>query len=148
MNDTTETSKHGAWLLMLSAAAILMITMGARQTTGLFSPINTSTGLGIVAISFALAVGQFVWGAVQPVSGYLGQIRVGSSHHRGRRLAGTRHCADTLCGYAVGIAADDGNLERSRRRRGSFSILIGATAQRLPAAKRSFAAGFINAGAH
>jgi predicted MFS family arabinose efflux permease len=29
---------------------------------------------------------------------------------------------------------------------GSFSILIGATAQRLPVAKRSFAAGFINAG--
>ena len=29
---------------------------------------------------------------------------------------------------------------------GSFSILIGATAQRLPAEKRAFAAGFINAG--
>jgi MFS family permease len=29
---------------------------------------------------------------------------------------------------------------------GSFSILIGATAQRLPAARRPFAAGFINAG--
>ena len=29
---------------------------------------------------------------------------------------------------------------------GSFSILIGATAQRLPPERRAFAAGFINAG--
>ena len=47
-----------------------MVTMGARQSLGLFvSPLNTSTGLGIVTISFAMAVAQFVWGAVQPVAG-------------------------------------------------------------------------------
>jgi hypothetical protein len=57
-----STSRHpGAWTLMLTAAAILMITMGARQSLGLFvSPLNTGTGLGIVAISFAMAVGQFM----------------------------------------------------------------------------------------
>jgi MFS family permease len=55
---------------MLTAAAILMITMGARQSLGLFvSPLNSATGLGIVAISFALAVGQFVWGVSQPIFG-------------------------------------------------------------------------------
>lgn len=43
---------------------------GARQSAGLFvSPLNTSTGLGIVSISFALAIGQFVWGLAQPVFG-------------------------------------------------------------------------------
>ena len=58
------------WGLLLTAAAMLMITMGARQTTGLFvQPIHQSTGVGIAAISFALAIGQFVWGAVQPVFG-------------------------------------------------------------------------------
>ena len=37
-----------------TAAAILTITMGIRQSLGLFiSPLNTATGLGIVAISFA-----------------------------------------------------------------------------------------------
>ncbi|HBI70326.1 MAG TPA: MFS transporter, partial [Massilia sp.] len=55
---------------MLAASAILMITMGARLTTGLFlSPINTATGLGIASISFAMAIGQFMWGASQPVFG-------------------------------------------------------------------------------
>ncbi len=47
-----------------------MITMGIRQSMGLFvSPLNTSTGLGIVAISFALAVGQLMWGVAQPIFG-------------------------------------------------------------------------------
>src|SRR3954469_25919179 len=52
-----------------AAAAVLMVTMGARNTLGLFvSPINSSTGLGVVTISFALAIAQFVWGAVQPLA--------------------------------------------------------------------------------
>ena len=55
---------------MFIAAAILTITMGTRQSMGLFvSPLNSATGLGIVAISFAMAVGQFVWGASQPIFG-------------------------------------------------------------------------------
>src|SRR4051812_46989158 len=81
MTTQTEMTPRAAWLLILAAAAILMITMGARLTTGLFiSPINTATGLGIASISFALAIGQFVWGAAQPVFGIVadkyGSVRV------------------------------------------------------------------------
>ncbi|HEY9192779.1 MAG TPA: MFS transporter, partial [Methyloversatilis sp.] len=55
---------------VLCAALLLMISMGVRQSTGLFiSPINTTTGLGVVSLSFALAIGQFVWGAIQPIAG-------------------------------------------------------------------------------
>ena len=62
MQNQTQMTPGTAWVLTLAAAAILMITMGARLTTGLFvSPINTSTGLGIVSIGFAMAVGQFMW---------------------------------------------------------------------------------------
>ncbi len=58
--------------ITLSAAGVLMITMGARQSLGLFvSPIHDSTGLGVAAISLALAVGQFAWGAIQPLAGAL-----------------------------------------------------------------------------
>ena len=60
------------WLVVLAATAIVMITMGGRQVSGLFiAPISASAGLGIVAISFALAVGQFTWGLSQPVFGAL-----------------------------------------------------------------------------
>ena len=63
------------WGLLATASAVLMITMGVRQTTGLFvDPIHRDTGIGIAAISFALAVGQFVWGAVQPLFGALAHV--------------------------------------------------------------------------
>ena len=58
----TTKDRRAYWILVLCASAILMITMGVRQSPGLFvSPLNTATGLGIVTISFALAVGQFVF---------------------------------------------------------------------------------------
>src|SRR5512133_3913583 len=71
MNNTEPNIAPGtAWVLMLTAAAIMMLTMGARQTMGLFlSPLNTATGLGIASISLALAVGQLIWGVAQPLFG-------------------------------------------------------------------------------
>src|SRR3989442_12581290 len=65
-----RTWSRPAVVVTLSAAGILTVTMGARQSLGLFvSPLNTSTGLGITTISLALAVGQFMWDAIQPVAG-------------------------------------------------------------------------------
>jgi len=63
-------NQPGVWITTLMAASILMITMGTRQSMGLYvGPLNTDTGLGIVSISLAMAIGQFVWGAVQPIAG-------------------------------------------------------------------------------
>lgn len=62
--------RPGALSITLAAAAILMLTMGSRQSFGLFiSPISASTGMGIATISFALAVETLTWGAIQPVAG-------------------------------------------------------------------------------
>ena len=48
----------GALLTTLLAAGILAITMGTRQSLGLFvSPLNSATGLGIATISLAMAIG-------------------------------------------------------------------------------------------
>lgn len=60
----------GFWLILLSAAACFAVTMGTRQSMGLFlSPINTNTGLGINQISLAFAFGQLWWGLTQPFAG-------------------------------------------------------------------------------
>lgn len=139
---------HAYWPLLLAAGAILTVTMGVRQSLGLFvSPLNTSTGLGIVAISFAMAVGQFVWGATQPIFGAVAD-----------RYGSTRVIALGAVLLAAGCALTPfvqsewmllmsvGLLMSAGAGAGSFSILIGATASRLPPERRAFAAGFINAG--
>ncbi len=148
MSTPTELSPRAAWLLMLAAAAILMITMGARLTTGLFiSPINSSTGLGIVSISFALAVGQFVWGAAQPIFGAVadkyGPVRV---IILGAFMLAIGMAMTPFMSSQAGLLFSMGLLSAAGAGAGSFSILIGATAQTLPPQRRAFAAGFINAG--
>ncbi|MDL2354409.1 MAG: MFS transporter [Pseudomonadota bacterium] len=148
MPTQTEMTPRAAWLLILAAAAILMITMGARLTTGLFmSPINTATGLGIAKISLALAVGQFVWGAAQPVFGAVAD-KYGSAKViiLGALMLAAGLALTPFVGSQWGLMFTMGFLSAAGAGAGSFSILIGATAQRLPAARRPFAAGFINAG--
>ncbi|HYN40111.1 MAG TPA: MFS transporter, partial [Rhodospirillales bacterium] len=141
--------RRSSWIIMGCAAAILAITMGIRQTSGLFiDPINNSTGLGIVAISFALAVSQFVWGLVQPLFGAIADKRgplatlVSGALLLAAGLALTPFAArsEWMLVMTLGI------LTAAGAGAGSFSVLIGASAQRLPAERRSFAAGFINAG--
>lgn len=147
----TATAPHPAtryWPLVLAATAMLMITMGVRQSMGLFvAPIGRSTGLGIAEISFALAIGQFVWGAVQPVFGAIADQR-----GPGRVLVagGVLLAAGMVLAPALpsqwGLLLTLGILSAAGAGAGSFSILIGATAQHMPAEKRSMAAGVINAG--
>jgi MFS family permease len=137
-----------AVIVTLSAASILMVTMGARQSLGLFvSPLNSSTGLGITTISFALAVGQFMWGAIQPVAG-----AVADRYGPGKVLVaglvvlsiGTALTPFMTSGFGLVIAL--GVLAAIGSGAGSFSVLIGAAARHLPEDRRGKAAGIINAG--
>lgn len=148
MNVATDNHPGSYWPLLLAAAAILMITMGARQMLGLFvSPLNTATGLGIVSISFAMAVGQFVWGASQPIFGAVAD-RYGSSRVivAGGLLLALGLAITPFMDSEWGLMLSLGVLVSAGAGAGSFSILIGATARRLPPEKRSFGSGFINAG--
>ena len=137
-----------AWVLMLASSAILAITMGSRQSVGLFvSPIDEATGLGIVSISFAFAVGQFMWGLAQPIFGAIADKR--GSH--GVLVVGTFMLAGglALTPYVTsewGLVMTMGILSAAGAGAGSFSILIGATTHQLAPERRAFAGGFINAG--
>lgn len=144
----SESRSQNWWLITLLAAALLMVTMGARQSLGLFvSPLNTSTGLGIVTISFAMAVGQFVWGAVQPIAG-----AVADRYGPGRVLAAgliimaLGSALTPLMTTGLGLVFSLGLLSAIGSGAGSFSVLIGAAAQRVSAEHRGTAAGVINAG--
>jgi MFS family permease len=144
-----SSSAHAAaWTLVIAAAAILMVTTGVRQSLGLFiSPLNTSTGLGIVGISFALAVGQFFWGASQPIFGAFAD-RYGPTPviMIGGLLMAVGMALTPFVSSQWALVMTLGVLSAAGAGAGSFSILIGATAQRLAPERRAFAAGFINAG--
>jgi MFS family permease len=141
-------AKRQYWTLIISAGLILAVSTGLRNTLGLFvSPLNTSTGLGIVSISFALAVGQFVWGAAQPLFGALadraGSVRIIAL---GAVLLALGLALTPFMHTELGLILCLGVVSAAGAGGASFSILMGAPAQHLPAERRAFASGFINAG--
>jgi predicted MFS family arabinose efflux permease len=137
-----------AFAVTLAAAAFLMVTMGVRQSFGLFiSPLNSSTGLGIATISFALAIGQFTWGAIQPVAGALADRHgPGKVLVAGALLLAAGMALTPFMGSSFGLIVSLGLLASIGSGLGSFSVLIGAASQRLPAESRGKAAGVVNAG--
>jgi MFS family permease len=145
---TSVRSTRRYWLLVLAASALLMITMGSRQTIGLFvSPLNTATGLGIATISFAVAISQFVWGLAQPICGaYADRYGPGRVLVVGALMLAGGMALTPFASSELALVLILGVLTAAGAGAGSFSILIGAVAQRLPAERRAFAAGFINAG--
>ena len=138
----------GVWMTTLMASSILMITMGSRQATGLYvGPLNTDTGLGIVAISLAMAIGQFVWGAAQPIAGAF-------ADKYGPRPVLLYGVLILVIGSALtpfvtsswGLILTMGVMTAIGAGACSFSVLLGAAAQRMPTESRGVASGIINAG--
>lgn len=148
LNNVRPSTYASVWLITLSAAIILAITQGARQTTGMYvSPINTDTGLGIANIAFAMAVGQFVWGAVQPLSGALaGRVGYAPMLAIGVFLMILGSVITPFMTTTLGLVIALGVIQAAGAGIGSFSLLMGAVANRIPAEKRPFASGVINAG--
>jgi predicted MFS family arabinose efflux permease len=141
-------ARRRALALILASATIILITTGSRQSTGLFvQPIMSDTGMTIASVSFALAIGQLMWGATQPFMGAL-------ADHYGARPVVTLGAVLLAIGSILTAFASTeitllltlGVLSAIGASAGSFSILIGSTARNIGPERRSLAAGIINAG--
>lgn len=136
------------WKPVAFASIVLMITMGIRQTVGLFvHPIVNATTMSIAEMSMALAVGQLMWGVFQPLLGAWADKRgpfpvllTGAI-----LLAFGQFCTAWAASF-LPMTLAQGLLSPAGAAAGSFSILIGIVAGRLAADKRSVASGVINAG--
>src|SRR6266851_2127403 len=146
--DTSPAAGRFPWPLVATAAIILLITMGARQTIGLFiAPLDSATGLGIVSISLAVAIGQFVWGLAQPVFGaFADRYGPGRVITFGGIMLAIGTAATPFVRSEWELIAVLGIVSAFGAGAGSLSILIGSVMQRLPGERRLSAAGIINAG--
>lgn len=138
----------GVWITTLMAASILMITMGTRQSMGLYvGPLNTDTGLGIVSISLAMAIGQFVWGAIQPIAGaFADKYGPRPVLLVGLLLLVLGSALTPFISSSIGLILTMGVITAMGSGACSFSVLLGAAAQRMPTESRGVASGIINAG--
>jgi MFS family permease len=142
------TRRWGLWTVLLAAAGTFALTMGARQSMGLFlGDLNTATHLGLGQISLAFAFGQLWWGLTQPFAGAMAD-RLGA----GRVLAvgvvlvalGTiitpyMHSTGGLI-FAIGLLAAGGAGMAGP------AVLMATTTRLIPPERRGLATGIVNAG--
>ena len=144
----TESRRLAVWLVLLAAAGTFALTMGVRQTMGLFlSPLNTSTGLGLASISLAFAFGQLWWGITQPFAGAIAD-KVGAGRVL---LAGTALVAlgTFLTPYmtsTLGLVVAIGVLAAGGAGMAGPAVLMSATTRLIPPERRGLATGIVNAG--
>jgi predicted MFS family arabinose efflux permease len=141
-------ARRALWLVLLAAAGTFALTMGARQSMGLFiGPLNTATGLGLASISLAFAFGQLWWGLTQPLAGIVAD-RVGAGRvllagivlvALGTALVPFMQSTPGLV-FAIGVLAAGGAGMAGP------AVLMAATTRLVPAERRGLASGIVNAG--
>lgn len=141
-------TRRTMFLILFAGATLFALTLGIRSATALFiSAINTQTGMGLVAISFAFGVAQLVWGISQPIAG-----AIADRHGAGRVIAGgilmvaAGVALIPVASTAVFLTFTVGILLAGGAGAAGLSVLLAAMARLLPVEKRAMASGIVNAG--
>ena len=153
MTEDKRTAKNTAnrtalWLVLLAAAGTFALTMGTRQTMGLFlSPLNTATGLGLASISLAFAFGQLWWGLTQPFAGAMAdKIGAGRVLFVGALLVAAGTFITPYMTSTWGLILAIGVLSAGGAGMAGPAVLMAATTRLIPPERRGLAAGIVNAG--
>lgn len=146
MNDPNR--KFTLGVVLFAAAGVFAMTMGIRQSMGLFlSPLNTSTGLGVGSISLAFAFGQLWWGLTQPFAGIVAdKIGAGRVLLTGIVLLAIGTVITPLMTTTAGLIVAIGILAAGGSGMAGPSVLMAATMRLIPPAKRGVATGIVNTG--
>jgi MFS family permease len=140
--------RYGVGLVLLAAGGTLAITMGARQSMGLFlGTMNTSTGLGLASVSLAFAFGQLWWGLTQPFAGMVAD-RIGTARVLllGITLVAIGTALTPFMTTTVGLIFAIGVLSAGGAGMAGPSVLMAAATRLIPPEKRGMATGIVNAG--
>ncbi|MEO6410397.1 MAG: MFS transporter [Burkholderiaceae bacterium] len=151
MNPTPDSKtprEATLWLVLLAAGGTFALTMGARQSMGLFlGTINTSTGLGLASISLAFAFGQLWWGLTQPFAGMVSdRIGTGRVLVLGICLVAIGTALIPFMTSTAGLIFAIGVLSAGGAGMAGPAVLMAATSRLVAPAKRGLATGIVNAG--
>ena len=140
---TPSPSKN--WLIILfSASALVTISLGIRQSMGLFlGPITLDLGSGRELFSFGIAIQNLLWGVSSPIFGMMAD-----------RIGGWRVASLGGLLYAIGLIIMSGLVTPTGMILGNFmiglglgsagmAVALGAVSRAVPDHRRSLALGLV-----
>lgn len=135
-------------LVLLCGGLILSISLGVRQSFGLFlTPITTDLSIGRETFAFAMAIQNIIWGLAQPAAGAIAD-----------RFGTTRVLLVGTILYMAGLVLMSGATGPLDLHLGSglfigvamsatcFAVILGAVGRLVSEEKRSMALGIASAG--
>jgi len=139
---------RSAWIVVACGALIVTLSMGIRQSFGIFLPgISADLGVGREAFSLSLALQNIVWGVAGPFAGMLadrygaGRVTVaGALLYAGGLVLGSFATEPGSLHLAVGLMI---GLALSCA---TFATIFGAVGRAVPPEARSTAFGIVGAG--
>ena len=151
MNSPVQTApslRWPLWIVLLASAGVFALTMGTRQTMGLFlGSLNTATGLGLGQISLAFAFGQLWWGLTQPFAGAIAdKVGAGRVLLAGVLLVALGTFITPLMTSTAGLIFAIGVLAAGGAGMAGPAVLMSATSRLIAPDKRGIATGIVNAG--
>src|SRR3954469_11307210 len=148
MTESNNVRRVAMGLVLLAAGGTFALTMGTRQTMGLFlSSLNTATGLGIGSISLAFAFGQLWWGLTQPFAGAMAdKIGAGRVLFAGALLVALGTFITPFMTTTAGLIFAIGVLSAGGAGMAGPAVLMATAARLIPPEKRGLATGIVNAG--
>ena len=141
-------TRRPVWIVIACAAAIVTLSMGVRQSFGLFLPqMGTALSIGRADFGLALAIQNLAFGIAQPWVGALadrhgaGRIALGGAALYVIGLLGASLAADAIAvhltlGLLVGVAMSGI----------TFTTMLGAVGRVVAPEKRGMAFGLVTAG--
>ncbi len=144
----TRGARAALWLVLLAAAGTFALSMGTRQSMGLFLPsMNTQTGLGMANISLAFAFGQLWWGLTQPFAGALAdKVGAGRVLFAGALLVALGTFITPYMTTTWGLIFAIGVLAAGGAGMAGPAVLMAATTRLIEPSRRGLATGIVNAG--
>jgi MFS family permease len=135
-------------VVLACACLILMLSLGTRQSFGLFlQPLSSGRGWGREIFAFAIAVQNLVWGLAQPFSGMIAdKYGVGRVLVVGAILYALGLVLMPLSTTGVQLDLSAGLLIGLGMSGTSFSVVLGVIGRSLSPEKRSMGLGIASAG--
>lgn len=136
------------WVMIAAAAAIVTLSMGARQAFGLFlAPIGLDLGLDRQTFGLVVAVQNLMFGLAQPFVGAAAdRWGAGRVVVAGALVYGTGLVAAGLAASALGLMIGLGALVGTAMSGAAFTVVLGAVGKVVPAQRRTLAFGVVTAG--
>lgn len=144
----SERLSRRAWIMILAGAVIVTLSMGVRQSFGLFlQPLGLDLGVDRQTFGLIVAGQNLLFGVAQPfVGAWADRHGAGRVALIGAAIYAAGLLVAATAASATGLAIGFGALVGLAMAGCTFTVILGAVGKIVPADKRTLAFGIVTAG--